>query len=227
MNVRAWRGQSAIEFQIIAVLVLFPLLMGLVQMGLLVVSTYTLNAAAMAAARAGAASGGDKAAMQSALDIGLAPLQASATKAFPGLGMTDISGGIGGNDTTVTGDALLVSKGLNGQFSEMTVLNPTDASFNDFGVKTRLGTVIPVTDVHDSGAVGNQSRQTRADSLQLKIEVKYCEELVIPIINDIMRAFLAPGGSKQANACYLAGRVQLTSQAVVRMTVAPIREKLL
>ncbi len=224
MSVRSQRGQGTIEFQIISVLVLIPLLMGVIQMGLLVVSKNTLNVATLGAARAGAASGGDKSAMQSALDIGLAPLHASAAKAAMGVGMADISGG---SYTQVMGSALGLSKGLNVAFSEITVLNPTVKSFTDFGVKTKLGTVIPVTNAYDNAAVGSQSRQTRAESLLLKIEVNYCEELVIPIINEIIRAFLTPGGSKQANACYVAGRVQLTSQAIVRMTVAPIREKLL
>ena len=67
MSVRSQRGQGTIEFQIISVLVLIPLLMGVIQMGLLVVSKNTLNVATLGAARAGAASGGDKSAMQSAL----------------------------------------------------------------------------------------------------------------------------------------------------------------
>lgn len=227
MNVRFQRGQGTIEFQIISVLVLIPLLMGVIQIGLLVVSKNTLNVAALAAARAGAESGGDRAAMQAALDVGLAPLHANAAKLALGVGMNDLTGGLGGTYGTVMGSAAGLSKALNVLYSEINVHNPTVQSFNDFGVKTKLGTIIPVTNVYDNAAVGGQSRQTRAESLLLKIEVNYCEELVIPVIDKIIQATMTPGLSPQAVACYAKGRVQLTSQAIVRMTVAPIREKLL
>lgn len=227
MNMRCQRGQGTIEFQIISVLVLFPLLMGVIQMGLLVVSKNTLNVAALAAARAGAASGGDRDAMKHALALGLTPLHASAAKAATGVGMGDITSA---NYGFVMGEALLASKLTYPLYSSITVLNPTARSFADFGVNNKLGRVIPVTNVYDNAAIGAQSRQTRADALLLKIEVRYCEELVIPLIKDLILATLnAPlsGASIPDRACYAFGRVPLTSQAIVRMTVPPIQAKLL
>ena len=227
MTLRSQRGQGTIEFQIISVLVLFPLLMGVIQMGLLVVSKNTLNVAALGAARAGAASGGDHDAMKAALVVGLAPLHASSAKASTGVGMGDITSA---NYALVMGKALAASALTNPLFSAIPVRNPTANAFADFGVKTKLGTIIPVTNVYDNAAVGARSGQTRADALLLKIDVRYCEELVIPIIKDLILATLNgpfSGASAPDRVCYLAGRVPLTSQSIVRMTVAPIREKLL
>lgn len=229
------RGQGTIEFQIISVLVLFPLLMGVIQMGLLIVSKNTLNVATLGAARAGAASGGDRVAMQSALDIGLSPLHVGFAKEHTGVGMADVTAV---NYGPVLTEAIGVSKLTNITFSTITVLNPTIDSFRDFGASTKLGTVIPVTNVYDNKAVGSYSGQTRADALLLKVEVRYCQELVIPIIKDLILKVLNPtpgsgpgsiplsAAALKDRACYLQERVPLISQAVVRMTVAPIQKKL-
>jgi hypothetical protein len=220
------RGQGTIEFQIVGFMVLLPLLMGVIQMGLLIVSKNTLNVATLGAARAGAASGGDRAAMQNALDIGLAPLHANTAKVSTGVGMADITTG---NYAAVMTASLALSKALDKPWSRITVLNPTAKSFLDFGASNKLGTVIPVTNVYDNAAVGDESRQTRADALLLKIEVRYCEELAIPIIKDLILLELkSPLNAPSADdlLCYMQERVPLKSQAIVRMTVAPIQQKL-
>lgn len=209
-------------------LVLFPLILAVIQFGLLVLAKNTLNVAALAAARAGAASGGDRAAMRAALNIALAPLHANGAKADIGLGMNDITDGVSGNYGAVMGLALGRSAVTNALYSEIEILNPTAQSFTDFGVKNASGTVIPVDNAYDNATVGSKSKQTRADALLLKIEVRYCEKLIIPIINDIIRAGRSlPSGTLPSIACYADGRVQLTSQAIVRMTVPPVQKKLL
>ena len=222
------RGAAAIEFQIISFMVLIPLLMGVLQLGLLIGAKNTVNVATRAAARAGAASGGDKPSMNHALMLGLAPLHASAGKRAAGVGMSDITSA---NYGPVMAGTLVVSKFNTGLYGSIAVLNPTMKSFNDFGInKPEGGRVIPVTNVLDDNQVGAQSGQTRADALLLKIEVRYCHQLVVPVIDDIITGVLNgffSGASAQDRACYLLNRVPITGQAVVRMTVPPVQKSLL
>jgi hypothetical protein len=221
-------GAAALEFQIISFLVLIPLLMGVLQLGLLMVAKNTVNVATLGAARAGAAAGGDKAAMQHALVLGLTPLHASGGKQVAGVGMGDINTG---NYTAVMAAAYTESKLSTGLFGRITVLNPTAKAFADFGIdKAGVGRVIPVTNALDNATVGRSSRQTRADSLLLKIEVRYCYKMDVPIIDDIIGSVLAgplSGTSLEDKACYRLRRVPVTSQAVVRMTVSPVQSALL
>lgn len=219
-------GQGTIEFQLVALLVMIPLLMGVLQLGLLIMAKNTLNVATLGAARAGAASGGSRAAMQDALALGLAPLHAGQAKQLTGTGMGDIDAG---NYVPVMGAALAASKVSNALWSRITVLNPTSTAFDDFGVKRDGDVVIPVTNVYDNDAVGSTSGQTRADALLLKIEVRYCHKLDIPIIDKMIFEFMSNPlmGTPAADLiCYAAGRSPMVSQAVVRMTVAPRRGNL-
>jgi hypothetical protein len=222
------RGAATIEFQIISFMVLIPLLMGVLQMGLLVVAKNTINVATLATARAGAASGGNKGAMNHALALGLAPLHVSTGKRISGVGMGDITSA---NYAAVMGAALAESKLSTVAYGKIRVLNPTTASFKDFGYKhPKLGTVIPVTGVLDNNTVGGSSKQTRADALLLKIEVRYCYEMDVPVINDIISGVMVglfSGASVEERLCYALKRVPIRSQAVVRMTVPPVQKDLL
>lgn len=225
---RRQRGQGTIEFQILGALVLIPLLLFVLQIGLLVMAKNTLNVATLGAARAGAASGGSHDAMNDALSIGLAPLYAGRAKQDTGVGMADVSAG---NYLQVMGAAVVRSKIDNALWRRITVLNPTTKSFADFGVARPGGNVIiPVTGVYNNMAVGANSGQTRADALLLKIEVRYCHSMDIPIIREIITGFLNgvfSGASVEDRICYAADRMPLVSQAVVRMTVPPVRQALL
>lgn len=207
MNRRRQRGQGTLEFQIIAAGVLIPLLMLVLQMGLLIIAKNTLNVATLSAARAGAASGGDRAAMLDALTIGLAPLNVGAK------GMGDLTAA---NYAPVMTRALVAAKVATLMPGTLTVINPTRQSFADFGVGAGAGRVIPVINVYDNAQVGAASHQTRAEALLLKIEVRYCQEMIIPIINKMISTFsacaLVPGNP----------RLPITSQAIVRMTVPPV-----
>lgn len=228
-GVRARRsGAASIEFQIISIMVLIPMLMGVLQMGLLVVAKNTINVATLAAARAGAASGGDKGAMKHALALGLAPLHVATGKRLSGVGMGDITSA---NYAAVMGGALATSKLSTAAFGKIQVLNPTAKSFKDFGFnKPKVGLIIPVTGVLDNNAVGGTSKQTRAEALLLKIQVTYCYKMDVPVIDEIIQTVMLrwdSGASFDERACYLLKRVPINSQAVVRMTVPPVQKALL
>ena len=219
------RGAAALEFQIISFMVLVPLFMAVLQMGLLMIAKNTLNVAALGVARAGAASGGSMDAMKHAFRLGIMPLEAGGGKYAAGVGMSDITSA---NYHIVMPAALARAALFVKTYGSITVLNPTAKSFHDFGVDKPKGKrVIPVTNLVDDATVGKTSQQTRADALLLKIEVRYCQELAVPIINDIITGVLSKiggGASFNDQFCYAANRIPITSQAVVRMTVAPVQD---
>lgn len=227
---RRQQGQGTIEFQIIGALVLLPLLLFVVQIGLLVMAKNTLNVATLNAARAGAASGIGETAMKDALAFGLAPLNATQAKMAVGVGTGEVTGGLGGNYPAVMAAALAKTRVENAALARITVINPTRKAFEDFGEDRAGKRVIPVIGVFDNNELGSRSRQTRADALLLKIEVRYCAELAIPIINTvILKALASPMSMPSADdlVCYALERVPINSQAVVRITVPPVRSGLI
>jgi len=223
------RGAAAIEFQIISLLVLIPLIMAIIQLGMFMIAKNTANVATLAAARAGAASGGDRSEMRRAFWVGLTPLYASAAKEVTHVGTADIGSG---NYAQVMGAALAYAKAdtINPLFTSITVLNPTAKSFQDWGQTSGSVTIIPVTNLDATPGIGSNSKQSRADALLLKIQTRYCYELVVPLIGELMMEVLnSPfsGASLSDRACYAFNRIPIESQATVRMTVPPVKSKLL
>jgi hypothetical protein len=119
----------------------------------------------------------------------------------------------------------------------MTILNPRRAAFADFGVPDPAGgkgRIIPATGLLLDTAVGATSRQTRADALLLKLEVRHCYEMVFPIVDKLVSSVFTgwPLGIPPGElACYArhpspSGRmvygVVVKSQAVVRMTAPAV-----
>jgi hypothetical protein len=220
------RGQGTIEFYLVSFWVLIPLFMAILQLGLLVMAKNTLNVATVQAARAGAASGGDREAMKDALALGLTPLFVADARAATGTGSGDVTAG---NFAPIMGAALAESKLVN-LASTIKVINPTRAAFSDFGVPKNNDVVIPVTNVYDNTAVGAASGETRADALLLKIEVRYCHKMAIPIIDTLVAEFLSNPLLSPSAAdllCYADKRMPIISQAVVRMTTPPRQRALL
>lgn len=163
--------------------------------------------------------------MNNALALGLAPLHVSGAKSITGVGTADITAA---NYVQVAGASVVASKMQTALFGKIKVLNPTAASFTDFGAEGPNGLAIPVIGAYDNGTVGASSGQTRADALLLKIEVSYCHEMIVPFINEIIaKGVFGLGSSASDIACSLVpGRpgVLLTSQSIVRMTVPPLKK---
>jgi Flp pilus assembly protein TadG len=175
------RGQSSVEF-----VVIFPalvlLVFGIIQSALLYQGRATLNYATLLAARAGALHNGDVGEMRNALARGLAPLFAS--------------------DASLDGYALALAK-ANGEVAgpanlvSVQILNPTTASFNDFG-RDRLdegdGRELPNdTLAYRSTAAGTTSQQSVQDANLLHVRVTYCFRLIVPVIDRLLQvAFNSP-----------------------------------
>ena len=207
-------GAVTIEFFIVAAGVFIPLVLGVLQMGMLMMAKNTVNLAALSVARAGAASGGDAGEMRRAYASALAPLYASAAL---NANLTDVNYPAA---MTATYARALIEVAT--PLTSYQVLNPTPASFRDFGVTRNGVRVIPVTGLDTSNGVGASSRQRRSDALLLKIQVRHCYRLVFPIIDRMiigtLRRFNVNAGDQM---CYAANGVPIQAQGVVRMTVPP------
>ncbi len=179
----------------------------------------TVNLGALVAARVGAA-GGSKSDMRNGFAKAIAPLYPS--------GQTPISAGnyavaMGTSYAKATIDV------INPVFTSISVLNPTQQSFNDFGIPGANGTrVIPTTNLLTDTRVGAQSRQTRADALLLKVQVRYCYAMIFPVIDKLVTSMLMlMPGSASDEACYAADRVPIVAHAIVRITEPPVAGNLL
>ncbi|AMP00710.1 tadE-like family protein [Collimonas arenae] len=211
-------GAATIEFYVVSFFVFIPMVMAVLQMGLFFVAKNTVNMATLAAARAGAATGGDKSVMTNTFAKAIVPLYINSTQEITP-----------SNYVNVMAPAIIKARADMILFSSITTLNPTRNSFTDFGRPGPggKGTIIPTTslDTYMTG-VGGSSKQTRADALLLKIEVRYCYELKMPIIDKMITKTLLELDNLQASiadrACYAANRVPVKSQAVVRMTEPPL-----
>lgn len=206
-------GAATLEFYIIAFFVLIPLLMATLQLGMLMLAKNTVNLAALATARAGAATGGDRVAMQRAYTEALSPLYAAT--ALNG-DLQDV--GTLGYDPLASGAYLRAAIDVGLTLSTFRTLNPVPASFQDFGVDRNNVRMIPVTGLETNNAVGSVSRQRRSDALLLKVEVRHCYKLVFPVIDDMILWMI---GWRDLR-CMAANAVPIISHAVVRMTVPPI-----
>lgn len=234
---RRLRGAASVEF-FITVLVLIVLIMAVMQMGMFFVAKNTVNLATFAAARAGAASGGDAVQMRVAFAKASSGLYVAKGLRLAGSnGLDDVSGS---NFTKVVNGATAYSGLLAAPvYTQLDTLNPRRAAFADFGVPDPAGgsqRIIPTTGLLTDTAVGATSRQTRADALLLKIEVRHCYEMVFPLIDAAVSAAILQfpvGMSLWDLACYARhptpdGRmvygVPVAAQAVVRMTVPAIQK---
>jgi hypothetical protein len=192
--------------------------MAIMQMGMYMVAKDTVNLGALAAARVGAA-GGSKSDMRNQFAKTIAPLYPTGSTASTG------------NYAVVmaTAYAKATVDVLNPLFTSIAVLNPTRQSFNDFGIAGPDGSrVIPTTNLLTDTRIGSQSRQSRADALLLKVQVRYCYSMIFPVIDKLVTSMLmmVPGDVSN-DACYAADRVPIVAHAIVRITEPPLAGNLL
>ncbi|MFZ6843628.1 TadE/TadG family type IV pilus assembly protein [Undibacterium sp. RuTC16W] len=230
-------GAATVEFYVVSFFVLIPVIMGMMQMGMFMVAKNTVNLAALATARAGAASKGHKGEMATAFATALSPLYvAKGIGALNNAGFTDVSNG---NYAQIMGVAYLRARtDVSMPYNSITKLNPTANSFADFGVTDRSGNrIIPTTNILNDNAVGAKSHQTRADALLLKVQVRYCYEMVFPVIDELIYKAMTinpltqlPAILSPAELACMARKppnnlrgIPIISQAVVRMTTPPLQ----
>jgi len=195
---RPRRGSASVEFLVVALTVLMPLVFGTIDLALLAVARQTLGVATLMAARAGAAEHGDRGVMQRALARGLAPLHA-------------VHGEV---------EALARSHAevLRPDRTRIGIWSPVAASFADFGATVDGRVEIPNVYAHTPMRTGVASRQTLAEANQLGVQVSLCRTLLFPLTAALVIPVLRMRDTDVfAQGCHAQGGVALHARALVHM----------
>jgi hypothetical protein len=158
-----------VEFLVVLPLLLL-LVFGTLQIAFILHAKVTLNYAAFEAARAGSLNGARMFFMESAVARALAPLFTHTDK---------VAQFKRGRDRVrdQIGDGLV----------RIEVINPSPASFRDFGIDDGGEIVIPNDNLIYRGTrLGSESGQTIQDANLLKVQVYYCYEMFVPFANRII-----------------------------------------
>ncbi|MFM1887083.1 MAG: hypothetical protein RL026_2240 [Pseudomonadota bacterium] len=199
-------GTALIEFQLVLLACLLPLLLGGLQLLLLEFGGRVLDHATYRAARQGAMTGADPQAMASALAVGLMPLHLDAT--------VQAAAGSAGTALVAARARAVADAAL---FAEIRILAPSQAAFDDHA-----------TWVDGKRVIRNDSLETRPTtpgprsglSLQLanllQIEARYCHRLIVPFADAWLLGLLRwTDTDLDSQLCYAAGRVPLRSRVTV------------
>ena len=268
-------GQAMTEF-LIVVPVMLLLVLGILQFALIYQAKITLNYAAFETARAGSLNNGSRDAMNLAFASSMAPLYTSSyytfsddkcENKFTALNTNNLGGKrvMGTNLDTVTkanankfdpDDVICARRKVQQQITNgeanITVVNPSAASFSDYGVKIDGKVTIPNDNLmYRNASISNSSSslQTIQDANLLKVHIGYCYELVVPFVNKMIwmmhrysrgaapppnmpqinpNSFFGPPAGGFAQSCINnpqhAGRaIVLYAQSVIRMQSAAIQ----
>ncbi len=205
----AQQGAALVEFQIVAILALLPLLLGLLQGALLLIASHTLGYATFQAARSGATAGADPQVMRRALAVGLLPLHAATFEAITTR-----------NVATVALSAYARSVAATAAFAQVQILSPSQAAFDDFALPDAAGTLVIRSDAlpHRSLDPGPRSGLSIQQANLLRIRVVYCHPLLVPLVDGVLLSVLRQFTTDlRDQACYAAGRVPLQAEATLNM----------
>jgi len=220
-------GQAMVEMTVI-MFVVFLLLFGIIQFGLIYNAKIVLNYATFEAARAGSLNYGSPRAINYALARGLAPLESTDS------GITDYDRFQQSTnkmiDLVEVGDFSCVQRISPSTSSQHWVPDPAaGAGYNNYIPNDHL--------VYRSAAPkGGVSVQ---DANLLKIRVTYCHKIIVPFIAttikrlmldsyaatdpDPLDSWTVPTRGNFTKVCYENDRIPIESQAVIRMQT-PIRD---
>jgi hypothetical protein len=220
-------GVTLVEFALVIPFALLVVL-GIIQMGLIFSAKQLVNEATFMAARAGAVLNAQPDPMQAAMRKSLIPFY---------------------QDSGNTNDYMRLANALRDArndtscpvptscFLKIEVLNPSPASFNDFGISgTAFGgsRYIPNDNLEfRSRSTGGSSGQSIQDANVLKIRVTYGYQLKVPLMQSVFGSVMCgirigidafdgnnPGGDASASDCtnyYSQGRIPVVAYATVLM----------
>ena len=193
---RRQRGVAMIEFALVAILGLLPLVLGILQVSALLVAHDLLSLATFQAARAGSLRGADPGAMQAALARGLLPLYVPVARD----GRVPAAQALAGY-----GRALLEVRTLDA----LDVLEPTRSGLRGLLEARGARQVLP------NSAIESRPPASQAASV-LTVSATHCQPLVVPLVGPALSELLlltsSPGTGAEAR-CRAAGRVPLRARA--------------
>ena len=202
------RGAALVEFQVVLLLCLLPLLLGLLQLGLLLLDSPVLHYATFQAARAGALAGADPSVMRRALSVGLMPLHVVSDKPLSAA-----------EAPAVAAAAYARSLADVALFARLTQLRPDAAAFQDFATDSAQGPVIRNDSLlHRSTALGTRSGLSVQQANVLQIRVDWCAPLVVPLVDRLLVGLLrSVDADIHSQLCYAADRIPMRATAAVNM----------
>jgi hypothetical protein len=193
-------GAASIEFHLASLLVMLPLLLGILQVTLLCVGYHLLALAAYEAARAGSVDHAQLDSMRHAMAEQLIPLMID-------LAQVDSSGG--SVEQISTGLARAIEEVA--LFGEVQRIAPTVQDFSDHARSRDGRRGIPNDALQfRSDAPGPSSGRSVQQANLLRIRLRYCHRLVVPLIDRLLPPFLQIlDGDPEHQRCYAAGRIPI------------------
>jgi hypothetical protein len=200
MSRPAESGAALVEFHLVSLLVMLPMLLGILQVALIGTGYHVLALAAREAARAGAVDHARIDSMQRALAEQLLPLVVDLTRVNAQGGPPDF-----------VADGLARAMEEVALYSDVQRIAPTREDFSDHA-RTRGGVSGIPNDALEfrSDAPGRTSGRSVQQANLLRIEVLYCHRLVVPFIDRILLSLLQRlDGDASHQRCYAADRLPL------------------
>ena len=165
------RGAASVEFYVVALFVLIPLVMAILQLAFLYVGKTTLNHAIFMAARAAALDHGSRSVLRTHLAKGLVPLYARTSDP---INRNNVAGIVA---PAFAAAFLDVNNPLR---TRIEILNPTRASFRDFEQRQNGVQQIPNDNLQFRPRTpGPASRQSLQEANLLKVRVDYCHQVSV------------------------------------------------
>jgi TadE-like protein len=194
------RGVATVEFYVVALLALLPLLLGTLQVALLLVANDLVDYAAFAAVRGGATNHGDPDAIRSGFTKAMVPLFVSSAEPLTR-----------DNVMTRVVDAYARAAVDVRVHTRFTTLAPDSSAQRDLAIEREGQRVIP-----------NDSLNYRTASVReanvLKVEIVYCHPLLVPFARELLIGALRTlDRDPWHHYCYSSGRVPIRSVGITPM----------
>lgn len=207
-NRRQSRGAAMVEFQIVALFALLPLCLGMLQLALLVAENHHVDHATFQAARRASMASGD-------LEAARRAFAQAASVLFVDAG-TELNA-----DNAVARVAGAYARALldQGRFSRFQILSPAPEAQADFAVRRDRWRVIPSDGLeYRSSAPGPRSGVSIQQANVLRLQVRWCRPLIVPLIRELMIGTLRLlDRDPWHQYCYSEGRVPIRSEGTSLM----------
>jgi hypothetical protein len=197
-----------VEFHIVALFALLPLMLGALQLALLLTENHHLDHAAFQAAREAAMTGGDVEAARRALARAATVLFLSGEGE---LAADELTGRVARAYAAALADQAL--------FGRIRILEPTPQAQQDFAVMRDGRRVLPNDNLPNRPRTsGRRSGLSVQQANVLRLEVSWCRPLIVPFARQLLLGLLRRLDlDPWRQYCYSRGRVSLRSEALTPM----------